>query len=389
MKKTLKRVLAFLSTVLLLVGNTLPVIAVENQVLNLTVEAEHGTVIVSDESGRQLLEGEGEIKVKGGQKLFVTVSPDDGYQLDALFMNDEKLKVEKNRSECTMPKQDTVICAKFSEENKQKETEATEKNQETEQEKIFFSEDMDYAQISRRPYEEIDWSAYGGGGITDPATKKVLEEKGIDLSDENYGTKLEEKLAEEQEASVQNRNSKSLEEIWAVGTVHTGDCEITNAWFVPEEGQSYFELGNFSGELTGAEMVGSGWCADHTAAEPPAGHPVVQVDGTVTAVDFNSGSVELNLLVTPEGVTDGSSNENGLTGYQHIGAKARMRVDFGGYLELRKKSANPELTSNNSCYSLEGAEYGVFQGEKQVATLRTDVNGYAKSAELPSGDYTV
>ena len=389
MKKTLKRVLAFLSTVLLLVGNTLPVIAVENQVLNLTVEAEHGTVIVSDESGRQLLEGMGEIKVKGGQKLSVTVRPDDGYQLDALLMNDEKLEVEENRSECTMPKQDTVICAKFSEENKQEETEATEKNQETEQEKIFFSEDTDYAQINRRPYEEIDWSAYGDGGITDPATKKVLEEKGIDLSDENYGTKLEEKLAEEQEVSVQNRNSKSLEEIWAVGTVHTGDCEITNAWFVPEEGQSYFELGNFSGELAGAEMIGSGWCADHTAAEPPAGHPVVQVDGTVTAVDFNSGSVELNLLVTPEGVTDGSSNENGLTGYQHIGAKARMRVDFGGYLELRKKSANPEITSNNSCYSLEGAEYGVFQGEKQVATLRTDVNGYAKSAKLPSGDYTV
>ena len=389
MKKTLKRVLAFLSTVLLLVGNTLPVIAVENQVLNLTVEAEHGTVIVSDEAGRQLLEGMGEIKVKGGQKLSVTVRPDDGYQLDALLMNDEKLEVEENRSECTMPKQDTVICAKFSEENKQKETEATEKNQETEQEKIFFSEDTDYAQISRRPYEEIDWSAYGDGGITDPATKKVLEEKGIDLSDENYGTKLEEKLAEEQEVSVQNRNSKSLEEIWAVGTVHTGDCEITNAWFVPEEGQSYFELGNFSGELAGAEMIGSGWCADHTAAEPPAGHPVVQVDGTVTAVDFNSGSVDLNLLVTPEGVTDGSSNENGLTGYQHIGAKARMRVDFGGYLELRKKSANPELTSNNSCYSLEGAEYGVFQGEKQVATLRTDVNGYARSEKLPSGDYTV
>ena len=136
-------------------------------------------------------------------------------------------------------------------------------------------------------------------------------------------------------------------------------------------------------------MIGYGWCADHTAAEPPAGHPVIQVDGTVTSVDFNSGIVELNLLVTPDGVTDGSSNENGLIGYQHIGAKARMRVDFGGYLELQKKSANPELTLNNSCYSLEGAEYGVFQEEKQVTTLRTDANGYAKSEKLPSGDYTI
>ena len=81
----------------------------------------------------------------------------------------------------------------------------------------------------------------------------------------------------------------------------------------------------------------------------------------------------------------GSNNENGLIGYQHIVAKARMRVDFGGYLELQKKSANPELTLNNSCYSLEGAEYGVFQEEKQVTTLRTDANGYAKSKNFRVG----
>ena len=75
------------------------------------------------------------------------------------------------------------------------------------------------------------------------------------------------------------------------------------------------------------------------------------------------------MLVTPDGVTDGSSNENGLIGYQHIGAKAGIEVDFGGRSGTTEKIRNPETTLNNSCYSLEGAEYGVFQEEKQVTTL--------------------
>ena len=39
--------------------------------------------------------------------------------------------------------------------------------------------------------------------------------------------------------------------------------------------------------------------------------------------------------------------------------------------------------------SLKGAEYGIYQGENMVAKLTTDQNGYAKSGELESGNYTV
>ena len=390
MRRILKKVVALFTILLLLIGSTLPAMAVEEsesqELYRLTVESEHGTLEIYDGTGKQLVEADSIIKVVEGEKLSIIARPDKGYQLKNLVINGEELEVNEEKAEYIMPDQDVIIHVEFSEEEKQKE-EVTEEIEleENEKEKIFFTEDTDYSQIQRKPYGEIDWSMYGGGGITDPSTKKVLEEKGINVFDENYGAKLEKRFSEE----IKLYKNRSLEEQWAVGSVHTGHCEITNAWFVPEEGQSYFELGNFSGELSGAEMIGYGWCADHTAAEPPAGHPVIQVDGTVTSVDFNSGIVELNLLVTPDGVTDGSSNENGLIGYQHIGAKARMRVDFGGYLELQKKSANPELTLNNSCYSLEGAEYGVFQEEKQVTTLRTDANGYAKSEKLPSGDYTI
>lgn len=60
-----------------------------------------------------------------------------------------------------------------------------------------------------------------------------------------------------------------------------------------------------------------------------------------------------------------------------------------GYIELRKSSANAALSNGNGNYSLKGAEYGVYQGEKLITRLTTDQNGYAKSGELEAGSYTV
>lgn len=53
-----------------------------------------------------------------------------------------------------------------------------------------------------------------------------------------------------------------------------------------------------------------------------------------------------------------------------------------GYLEIRKSSANASVSDGNSNYSLQGAEYGIYQGDELVQTLTTDKNGYAKSGEL-------
>ena len=60
-----------------------------------------------------------------------------------------------------------------------------------------------------------------------------------------------------------------------------------------------------------------------------------------------------------------------------------------GYIELWKSTANEEISGDNENYSLAGAEYGIFSGDDQVATLTTDAKGYAKSGELESGSYTV
>lgn len=73
------------------------------------------------------------------------------------------------------------------------------------------------------------------------------------------------------------------------------------------------------------------------------------------------------------------------SGYQNI---------IGGTLEngeltLTKASANPEMTQNNTCYSLEGAEFGVYKGSTKVATLTTKADGSSNTVELEAGTYTV
>ena len=65
---------------------------------------------------------------------------------------------------------------------------------------------------------------------------------------------------------------------------------------------------------------------------------------------------------------------------------------FEGKIHLAKVSSNEGLTSGNSCYSLKGAEYGVYTDEScatRVALLTTNAKGEATSANLPSGTYYV
>lgn len=60
-----------------------------------------------------------------------------------------------------------------------------------------------------------------------------------------------------------------------------------------------------------------------------------------------------------------------------------------GWVELQKSSANKEISNGNPNYSLAGAKYGIYDGDKLVATLTTDKNGYAKTDELEEKDYVL
>lgn len=75
--------------------------------------------------------------------------------------------------------------------------------------------------------------------------------------------------------------------------------------------------------------------------------------------------------------------------------KTSLTVNFlsKGKLNLIKTSANPEITNGSSCYSFEGAEFGVYNNANvtsgQVGKLVTDKNGKTNTLDLNAGTYWV
>ena len=100
---------------------------------------------------------------------------------------------------------------------------------------------------------------------------------------------------------------------------------------------------------------------------------------------------------------DGSYN---ITVHSSTGAKHRVSTAFPlpaqnsggavwsprmtGWIAIQKASSNPDCSDNNSMYSLEGAQYDVYDTQGQVVdTITTDENGYGCSHELLPGYYKV
>lgn len=60
-----------------------------------------------------------------------------------------------------------------------------------------------------------------------------------------------------------------------------------------------------------------------------------------------------------------------------------------GEILLKKASASPDITDGNSCYSLAGAVYGLYQGDSLVQEAATAADGTARFTEVPPGSYTL
>lgn len=71
---------------------------------------------------------------------------------------------------------------------------------------------------------------------------------------------------------------------------------------------------------------------------------------------------------------------------------AFYEMEKNGYVTGIKYSSNTQLHNGNACYSLEGAEYGIYSGSSldestRVGTLISDANGKMNTLELEAGTY--
>lgn len=60
-----------------------------------------------------------------------------------------------------------------------------------------------------------------------------------------------------------------------------------------------------------------------------------------------------------------------------------------GNIKIMKSSADKSMSDENSCYSLEGAKYGVYYGNNLIGTITTDKNGVGELQNVLVADYTI
>lgn len=113
---------------------------------------------------------------------------------------------------------------------------------------------------------------------------------------------------------------------------------------------------------------------------------------------WKTGSLTGSLKTVTSVTRVNSSGNNQDLAYANFnvdsGKKVELTVNFlsKGELELIKTSANPEITDGSSCYSFEGAEFGVYSDANtttQVGTLITDKDGKSNALSLNAGTYWI
>lgn len=282
-------------------------------VLSVTQD-EHMNITVSGENSPLSELEENKYSVIAGEKINVTLKTDTDYEVEGLYLGEETLVVNELNASFIMPERNSSLSGQ---------TEIKIQNQE----------------------EKMDEKEHVTDDKQDGENSKAVGELPMDMLGRNRGIDM---------SSYQLGRTTTRNGTPNVGDRVTGTCYIYDTWM--EGSQSYFNVGDFSGDLVDSYVTERIECLDHTAADPS--NTMATYEATVTDVNTSAGYIEYSLYITPPGVTDGiSRDENGnLYGYQHVGGKVRVTKEFVGSLDLYKASAKPEITNGNSAYSLKGAE---------------------------------
>ena len=171
----------------------------------------------------------------------------------------------------------------------------------------------------------------------------------------------------------------------------TGVCHI-NGHRDGTNNATYFNISGFDGYLQGTS--GTSHCVDPGNA--PASNGMANYEARLVSYDTNTGKVVYDVLILPPNHATGPEGTDEGWGHRVGVQRSRMQAvvykNFGGYLEAQKVSSCPEISNNNSMYSLSGGIYGVYRSNDntRVDTLVTDANGRTnRSKLLPSGSYYI
>ena len=188
---------------------------------------------------------------------------------------------------------------------------------------------------------------------------------------------------------------------WNSETVKDGSC--TADYYAPYRGFNMTELTNISvpatGQITGADAsklrpgdiilygVADGGNWNQSQAQYRAHHLAVYAgqDANGTHYTYNgglyagNGTSVLSVFPIEAQASSGGGVKAPLTQVFHLNMTYNKNIT----VNLTKTSANLDLTTDNSCYSLAGAVYGVYTSytngvlDGKLGELTTDANGHA------------
>lgn len=145
---------------------------------------------------------------------------------------------------------------------------------------------------------------------------------------------------------------------------------------------------NIHYSLAGAEF---GIYVD-AAGTKKVGEFVTDAAGNSNAVELLGGDYYVKETKAPKGFEINRTTERVKVTVGGEAAVSFEDVPKMGKARLKKTSGNPSITNDNSCYSLAGAEFGIYSDAactKRVAGFVTDANGMSSEVELYAGDYYI
>lgn len=308
---------------------------VDIQPHTLTVQVT-GSGTVSVEGKGVTIVGDNMYSVRSGEMVTVTCIPGEGQELFNMILDDTEVSESFG-----MPFKDAVL-------------------------QVTFKEGQPEVQ------QEVESS------VSDGEPEQKSEETGIENEEQE---KEQEIVFQDHIVAKPMANTVRLVRDPYVGMVLNGSNASVLFQGVPGTAGTFLVSIN-DGNLAGT--TGTGYCLDPGAANPGEGSPVI-CTWTATCTEIIGDMATWYFVMTPPGVAAPGST----LGYQRVGMTVSVPFESKGQLELYKASANPELTNNNSVYSLEGGVYGLYQNNVQVATATTNAAGYAIFTDITAGQYTL
>ena len=318
----------------------------------------NGTVIVN---GEEITKTDDNVyTVWAGTEVSLTITPESNYELKSMEL--DGIAVENG---FVMPEKDAIMTVMF-EEKKGVETEDS----------VQEKSDLEVVPQQQQSHEDEGLVVNSKGIVI----KRELLCDDPNCLEEHVGETLNPStLPKSETRNSLLANAKMMEDVYAGMTVSGYNASVLFLGVPGTNGA--FSVNVYDGALAGTS--GTGWCLNHGAANPGEnGATTCTWTAECTAVHGNIAT--WSFTMTPPGVCEWGS----VLGYQRVGMVADVPFeDAKGTLELQKGSAAPDITDGNSCYSLQGAVYGLYKNGKEITRLTTDEKGYAKATGIKKDSY--